>query len=45
MLSLFVNAAKLFVAGKLFRDNLAFARQWGLGFAAALLLIVGLGWL
>jgi len=36
------NAVKLFLAGKLYRDNLAFFRQWGIGFAVALLLIGGL---
>ena len=43
MIEMVVNAAKLFVVGKLFRDNLAFFRQWGIGFAAALVLMVGLG--
>jgi hypothetical protein len=42
MLDMVVNAAKLFVAGKLFRDNLAFFRQWGIGFVVALLLMAGL---
>lgn len=40
-----INTAKLFVAGKLFRDNGAFFRQWGMGFAFALLLMLGLGYL
>jgi hypothetical protein len=43
MIDMAVNAAKLFVAGKLFRDNVAFFRQWGIGFIVALLLIGGLG--
>jgi hypothetical protein len=45
MLDMLVNAAKLFFVGKLFRDNAAFFRQWGLGFATALALMVGLGFL
>jgi len=44
MLDMVVNAAKLFFVGKLFRDNLAFFRQWGIGFAVALLLMAGLGY-
>ena len=40
MLDMVINAMKLFIAGKLFRDNAAFFRQWGIGFAAALLLMV-----
>lgn len=40
MLDMVVNAAKLFLEGKLFRDNLAFFRQWGIGFAAALVLMM-----
>lgn len=43
MFDMVVNAAKLFVVGKLFRDNLAFFRQWGIGFAVALALMVGFG--
>jgi hypothetical protein len=42
MFDLVVNASKLFFVGKLFRDNAAFFRQWGLGFAVALALMVGL---
>ena len=44
MLDMVVNAAKLFVAGKLFRDNALFFRQWGIGFGASLLLMAGLSW-
>lgn len=43
MFEMVVNAARLFVVGKLFRDNNAFFRQWGIGFAVALLLMAGLG--
>ncbi len=42
MLDMVVNAAKLFMAGKLFRDNALFFRQWGIGVAVSLLLMVGL---
>jgi hypothetical protein len=42
MLDMVINAVKLFVAGKLFRDNMVFFRQWGIGFAVALLLMAGL---
>ena len=44
MLDMVVNAAKLFMAGKLFRDNALFFRQWGIGFGASLLLMAGLSW-
>ena len=44
MLDMVVNAAKLFVAGRLFRDNALFFRQWGIGFGASLLLMAGLSW-
>ncbi len=43
MLDMALNAGKLFVAGKLFRDNAAFFRQWGIGFAASWVVMVGLG--
>ena len=43
MFDMIINAAKLFLAGKLFRDNLAFFRQWGIGVAAALVMMAGLG--
>jgi hypothetical protein len=39
MTDMIINAIKLFLAGKLFRDNLAFFRQWGIGVAVAALLI------
>lgn len=42
MLDMVVNATKLFFVGKLFRDNAAFFRQWGIGFTVALLLMVAL---
>ena len=45
MLDMVVNAVKLFFVGKLFRDNMAFLRQWGMGFAAALVLMGGLSFL
>ena len=37
------NAMKLFVAGKLFRNNLVFFRQWGMGFGFALVLMLVIG--
>jgi hypothetical protein len=43
MLDMVVNAVKLFFVGKLFRDNVAFFRQWGIAFAAAVVLMAGLG--
>ena len=42
MLDMVVNTAKLFMAGKLFRDNALFFRQWGIGFGVSLLLMAGL---
>jgi hypothetical protein len=38
-----INAAKLFIAGKLFRDNKAFFKQWGIGLLVSLVLMLGLG--
>lgn len=43
MIDMILNAIKLFFAGKLFRDNTVFFKQWGIGFAAALVLMVVLG--
>ena len=43
MIDMILNAIKLFFAGKLFRDNTAFFKQWGIGFAAALVLMGVLG--
>ena len=43
MFDMVVNAFKLFIAGKLFRDNGAFFRQWGIGFAISLGLMLALG--
>ena len=45
MFDMVLNSIKLFVAGKLFRDNWAFFRQLGAGFAVTLLLMLALGWL
>lgn len=42
MQDMVIHAVKLFLAGKLFRDNAAFFRQWGIGLAVAVLLIGGL---
>ena len=43
MFDMVVNAMKLFVAGKLFRNNLVFFRQWGMGFglSSVLMLVIG----
>lgn len=43
MLDMFLNSAKLFMKGKLFRDPAAVARQWAIGFAVALALVLSLG--
>ena len=43
MFDMVVNAMKLFVAGKLFRDNMIFFRQWGTGFGFSLVLMLVLG--
>lgn len=42
MFDMVLNATKLFFVDKLFRDNAAFFRQWAIGFAVALLLMVAL---
>jgi hypothetical protein len=42
MFDMVINATKLFFVGRLFRDNLAFFRQWFIGFAVAVLLMTGL---
>jgi hypothetical protein len=40
----FLNSVKLFVAGKLFRDNREVLLQWLKGFAACLALLLVVGW-
>lgn len=40
MWDMFVNSMKLFFKGKLFRDPRAVVRQWAIGFAATLVLLV-----
>jgi hypothetical protein len=42
---LFFNSAKLFFAGKLFRDSKAVLMQWLKGFGLCLALLLVLGWL
>jgi hypothetical protein len=42
---MFVNSAKLFFAGRLFRDNRGVLLQWLKGFAVSLVLLVALGWI
>lgn len=44
MFDMVLNSIKLFVAGKLFRDNAAFFRQLCVGFAVTLALMLALGW-
>ena len=44
MLGTVVNSARLFFAGKLFRDNGAVMVQWLKGFACCLTLLLLLGW-
>lgn len=45
MQAMVVDTIKLFIAGKLFRNNLQFFRQWGIGFAIAVVLIAGLSYI
>jgi hypothetical protein len=45
MLDMVRNAMTLFFQGKLFRDNTAFFKQWGLGFVIAFVAIALVGWL
>lgn len=43
MLDMFMNSAKLFLAGRLFRDGRAVLLQWLKGFGLSLVLCVALG--
>jgi hypothetical protein len=43
MFDMFMNSVKLFMAGRLFRDNRAVLLQWLKGFGLALALCVALG--
>ena len=43
MLDMFMNSAKLFLAGRLFRDGHAVLLQWLKGFGLSLVLCVALG--
>lgn len=45
MVDMVVHSVKLFLAGKLFRDNWSFFRQLGAGFAVTLLLMLAIGWM
>jgi hypothetical protein len=45
MVDMVLNSAKLFFAGKLFRDGRAVFVQWLKGFAFSLALVLLLGWL
>lgn len=42
MFSMFLSSARLFLHGKLFRDNGAVFRSWITGFIVAVVLILGL---
>ena len=44
MFDMFANSAKLFFAGKLFRDGRAVLMQWLKGFGLCLALLLALGW-
>lgn len=44
MLEMFINALKLFLRGKLFREPWVVFRQWLIGFSAAALLLALLLW-
>jgi hypothetical protein len=44
MFGMFINSAKLFFAGRLFRDNRAVLMQWLKGFALSLALMLAVGW-
>ena len=41
---MFMNSARLFAAGKLFRDGRAVTMQWLKGFGVSLALLLALGW-
>lgn len=45
MLQMFLNSARLFMRGKLFRDNRAVLKQWLIGFALSTALLLAVGWL
>lgn len=44
MFDMFLNAVKLFFAGRLFRDGRDVLRQWLKGFALSLVLVLVVGW-
>lgn len=44
MLDMALNSARLFFAGKLFRDGRAVFVQWLKGFAVSLGLVLAIGW-
>lgn len=43
MLQMFANSVRLFLKGKLFRDNGAVLKQWAKGFALTLAVLLVLG--
>ncbi len=44
MLQMFTNSVRLFLRGKLFRDNAIVFRQWLKGFAITLAVLIGVGY-
>ena len=45
MFQMFTSSVRLFFQGKLFRDKTAVFKQWLIGFAATLVVLLVLGWL
>lgn len=45
MYEMFKSSTLLFLRGKLFRDNTAVFKQWLIGFAITLVILVVVGWL
>lgn len=44
MYQMFVSSVRLFLRGKLFRDNSAVFKQWLIGFAVSCLTLLAIGW-
>ena len=45
MLDMFMSSTRLFLQGRLFRDNTAVFKQWLIGFALTLAVLVVVAWL
>ena len=45
MVEMFLSSVRLFIRGKLFRDNRAVLKQWLIGFAVSTALLLAVGWL